>query len=392
MDQTSLFIAAGICAAALGLTMLNVWLHDRADRFMVGWTLGMLLLGAGVVLYYSFPADRMEIVALAFAMETLGFVFVFIAACQFTGRATGPRHWLALGIAVPLVAAPILLGYDGLGIMIYNFIAGGLLMATALQYRGARAEAPSCVAALTALYGLSAISFYACGTIIAHERTWAMGVHPDNWAETFNAIMCIAGITGIGALSLGLNHARAARWHREEAETDMLTGLYNRRALFNRMAKGALAPGRAVIVFDLDRFKSINDRYGHATGDEVLRRFAEALRLNVRDGDIAARIGGEEFVLVLGEASLPLATSTAERIRALFAESHVVTARGVVCATASAGVALAGSDADSFEDVLNRADASLYRAKNGGRNRVGAELKLHSLPMAGLQAGGDSAA
>ena len=368
--------------------MLNVWLNDRADGFLIGWTLGAVLIGSGVGIYYALPADRLAIVAGAFTLEVLGFIAIVIAACQFTGRATTRRHWLALGAAVPLVGLPILAGYDGLGIMIYNFLAGSLLMATAMQYWNARAEAPSSIAALSALYALAAVSFFACGTIIAHERTWVMRVHPENWAETFNAIMCIAGITGIGALSLGLNNARAARRHRRDAETDMLTGLANRRALFERMANGGFAAGHAVIVFDLDRFKAINDRYGHAAGDEVLRRFAEALRLNLRAGDIAARIGGEEFVLVLREASLPLAASTAERIRALFAESHVETARGAVRATASAGVALAGSEACgpgacSFEDVLGRADASLYRAKHGGRNRVGAELKPHGLQMVG---------
>lgn len=359
--------------------MLTVWLHDRADGFLIGWTLGALLVGGGVVVYYAFPADRLGIVAAAFTLEILGFIAVFVAACQFTGRAATRRHWLALGTAVPLVGVPILAGHDGLGIMIYNFLAGGLLMATAMQYWNARAEAPSSIAALSALYALAAVSFLACGTIIAHERTWVMRAHPENWAETFNAIMCIAGITGIGALSLGLNNARAARKHRRDAETDMLTGLANRRALFERMANGGFAAGHAVIVFDLDRFKAINDRYGHAAGDEVLRRFAEALRLNLRAGDIAARIGGEEFVLVLREASLPLAASTAERIRALFAESHVETARGRVAATASAGIALAGPEAGSFEDVLGLADASLYRAKHGGRDRVGAAAKPHGL-------------
>lgn len=383
VDQASLFIAAGVCAGALGLTMLNVWLHNREDSFLVGWTLGTVLLGIGVTAYYALPADRMGIVATAFTLEIVGFVCVFIAACQFTGRVVARRRWLVLGTAAPLVCVPILIGYDGLGIMIYNFLAGSLLMATAMQYWNARAEAPSSVAALSTLYALAGVSFFACGTIIVHEQAWVMGVHPNNWAETFNAIMCIGGITGIGALSLGLNNARAARRHRVDAETDMLTGLSNRRALFERMSNGGFTTGHAVIVFDLDRFKAINDRYGHATGDEVLRRFAEALRLNLRDGDIAARIGGEEFVLVLREASLPLATSTAERIRALFAESHVETVRGRVAATASAGVALAGPEAGSFEEVLNRADASLYRAKHGGRNRVSAELSLHSLQVVG---------
>lgn len=382
IDQTSLFIAASICAGALGLTMLNVWLHNRADRFLIGWTLGMILIGAGVFLYYTFPPDRTGIVAAAFTMEIVGFAAVFAAACQFTQGALTPRHWLIPCLTAPLVALPILAGYDGLGIMIYNFSAGVLLTATAMRYWSARTEAPSCIGALAALYALAAVSFFACGTIIAHEGTWTMLAHPHNWAETFNAIMCIAGITGIGALSLGLNNARAARRHREEAETDMLTGLFNRRALFERMTDGRFGAGHAVVVFDLDRFKAINDRYGHAVGDEVLRRFAGALRLNVRDGDLAARVGGEEFVLVLREASLPLAASTAERIRALFAESHVDTAKGRVEATASAGVALAGG-ADDFETVLSRADASLYRAKNGGRNRVGTELALRGMQAVG---------
>lgn len=382
VDQASLFIAAGVCAFALAMTMLSVWVHNRGDSFLVGWMLGMLLLGGGVILYYAFPPERSGIVATAFTMEIVGFVVVFVAARQFTGRPTGGRQWLTLSAAVPAVALPILLGYDGLGIMAYNFLAGCLLMATAMQYWNARAEAPSSIAALSALYALSAISFYACGTIIAHEGAWVLDGRPDNWAERFNAVMCIAGITGIGALSLGLNNARAARRHRLEAETDVLTGLLNRRALFDRMAGEALAPGRAVIVFDLDHFKTINDRYGHAAGDEVLRRFADALRLNTREGDIAARTGGEEFVLVLRDASLPLATSTAERIRALFAESHVETGRGAVRASASAGVALAGGEAGSFEDLLNRADVSLYRAKTGGRNRVVAELKLRNLKAA----------
>jgi len=191
--------------------------------------------------------------------------------------------------------------------------------------------------------------------------------------------MCIAGITGIGALSLGLKNARAARRHRLEAQTDVLTGLLNRRALFERMAEPAALRGGAVIIFDLDNFKAVNDRYGHAAGDEVLRRFADALRLNIREGDIAARTGGEEFVLVLRKASLPLAASTAERIRAIFAESRVDTEKGPVWAAASAGVALATDDGENFEAALNRADVSLYRAKAGGRNRVVTELKLHSL-------------
>jgi hypothetical protein len=92
IDQASLFIAAGVCAGALALTMLNVWLHNRSDNFLIGWTLGMLLLGSGVMLYYTLPPDRMAVVAAAFTMEIVGFVIVFIAACQFTRRRADPAR------------------------------------------------------------------------------------------------------------------------------------------------------------------------------------------------------------------------------------------------------------------------------------------------------------
>jgi len=370
LDQGSLFVAAGICSAALSLTMLSVWLHNRADSFLIGWTLGMLLLGTGVILYYTLPPERLDVVATAFTLEIVGFAVVFLAARQFIGRPLRRGQALALFAVAPPVMLPIIAGFDGIGIMVYNFLAGALLAATGAQYWSARAEAPSSIGAMTVLYGLAALSFFACGTIMAHEGQWTLAGRPDNWAEQFNAIMCIAGITGIGALSLGLNHARAARRHRFEAQTDSLTGLMNRRALFEAMGHASLGPRHAVVAFDLDRFKQINDRYGHAIGDEVLRRFADAVRDNIRDGDLAARTGGEEFVLVLRDASLQVATSTAERIRAIFAESLVETRNGPISATASAGVALVAAQDERFEEALNRADASLYRAKDGGRNRV----------------------
>ncbi|MEO3389066.1 diguanylate cyclase [Mesorhizobium sp. CAU 1741] len=375
IDQASLFIATGICCAALGLTMLSAWVHNRADDFLAGWTLGMLLLGAGVLLNYSYPADRLAIVAMAFTLETIGFVVVYLAARQFTGRAASRRTALALLVAVPPVTVPIVFGFDGIGIAVYNLVAGAFLAATGLQYWSVRAEARSSITALTALYVLTALSFFACGTIMLHEGSWVLLRHPDNWAEKFNAIMCIIGITGIGALSLGLNNARAARRHRDEARTDALTGLLNRRALFDGFSRARLDPGHAVIAFDLDHFKAINDRHGHAAGDEVLRRFAMALSQNLRDGDMAARTGGEEFVLVLHHASHQVATSTAERIRAIFADDKVTTAGHTIIATASAGVAFVSGQSESFEAVLHRADKSLYRAKDGGRNRVVTQLQ-----------------
>lgn len=375
VDQGTLFVAAGVCAVALGLTMLSAWMHSRSDRFLIGWMSGMLLLGGGVIIYSVFPPDRIEIAATAFTMEIVGFIVVYVAARQFAGRTTSNLRLLVLMALVPPVTLPIIAGFDGLGIMIYNLLAGFLLAITGAQYWSARKEASSSIVALTALYLSTAVSFLACGIVLLTEGSWVLGARPDNWAEHFNAIMCIAGITGVGALSLGLNHARAARRHHQEARTDALTGLLNRRALFDGLARQTLTGDDAVIAFDLDSFKQINDRHGHATGDEVLCRFADTLRLNLRDHDLAARTGGEEFVLVLRGASPHHATNTAERIRTLFAGCLVPTATGTLSATASAGVAMAQDTGELFEDVLLRADKALYHAKDGGRNRVVTELQ-----------------
>ena len=236
-------------------------------------------------------------------------------------------------------------------------------------------EARSSLTGLTVLYGSTATSFVACFAVLMVEAQWVLHARPDNWAEELNAIACIAGITGVGALSLGLNHARAARRHREEARTDVLTGLLNRRALFDEFAGRALGRGDIVVVLDLDRFKSINDRHGHAIGDEILRRFGVALKTSIREDDYAARTGGEEFVIVLRNASLQIATEVAERARALLARSTLETPDGSLSATASAGIAVSDPKGELFEAVLHRADKSLYRAKDGGRNRVATALQ-----------------
>ena len=158
------------------------------------------------------------------------------------------------------------------------------------------------------------------------------------------------------------------------ASTDPLTGLPNRQSLHARLQReldrsGERALG-CVAMFDLDRFKAVNDAHGHLVGDTVLTAFADVLRETIRGGDLAARFGGEEFVLVLGDASREEASTVVERIRRHFAALDIRDDRGrPVRTTVSAGLAclLPGSTA---EDVLKAADDALYRSKATGRNRL----------------------
>jgi len=160
------------------------------------------------------------------------------------------------------------------------------------------------------------------------------------------------------------------------AVTDELTGLYNRR-YFDRhlslMLEKAQQQDRdmAVMLIDMDFFKSVNDTHGHDTGDSVLREFANRLRRNIRGVDLACRFGGEEFVVLMPDTDFQQAQSVAERVRAAVAEKGFDAGGGrPLAVTVSVGVALNEHDSDTPEVMLKRADVALYRAKREGRNRV----------------------
>jgi len=160
----------------------------------------------------------------------------------------------------------------------------------------------------------------------------------------------------------------------ETALLDPLTGIGNRRGFEQEInaletrSRGVTEPCAAVLV-DIDYFKRVNDCYGHDAGDAVLKAVALCLKSTVRDTDILARFGGEEFVLWLPGASAAAAESLAERLRLSIAAIHVEHQGRVIAVTASFGVALQ-IPGESRASVLVRADTALYAAKRGGRNRV----------------------
>ncbi|MEM7018988.1 MAG: diguanylate cyclase [Pseudomonadota bacterium] len=158
------------------------------------------------------------------------------------------------------------------------------------------------------------------------------------------------------------------------ASTDMLTQLNNRRAFFERAEPVLKLAARhtqplSLIFTDIDHFKRINDTYGHAAGDEILKTVADTLRNTARETDIAGRIGGEEFVLLLPNTPQADAAQLAERLRLAIAELDVSYQAQPLSLTASFGVAALMPD-NTLENLLSRADAALYEAKSSGRNRV----------------------
>ncbi|WP_338720203.1 GGDEF domain-containing protein [Devosia sp. XK-2] len=371
IDNATLLIGIAFSSASLMVALLIGWLNSRHETYLAHGALGIGLIVVAVTIM-SLRQGRYDLpfTLPPFTLVLIGLSLIYSGSRLFRSTAARLRPALLFAlIALPVQAVPFLMGYSGTGTIVLNVAAGIVLLLCAREYWLIRHEGWIAMAANTTIYILVALSFFACAAVLAYEGSWVLTAPADNWAEDFNSIMTLVGLTGIGAITLTLHHARAARHHQSEAHTDALTGVLNRRALFERIGDNEIVPDLAVIMFDLDHFKQINDRLGHAYGDFVLKRFADIMRAQLRDIDIVARLGGEEFCAILPGHDRAGARSVAERIREAFAETSITIGQTGQIATVSAGLATSGTN-ETFSSVLRRADAALYKAKEAGRNQV----------------------
>jgi diguanylate cyclase (GGDEF)-like protein len=184
----------------------------------------------------------------------------------------------------------------------------------------------------------------------------------------------------MSVLLVNMAKERAELLQRQTSLVDPLTGVANRRAFFDRaeaLLRRASADGLAcaLLVFDLDRFKAVNDTYGHQAGDRVLAKFCDVARAILRPQDPFGRFGGEEFACLLVDVSLGDALRTADRVRTAFATAPFALGLSKAGVTVSVGIAMSGETEQSLQTLFASADRSLYSAKAKGRNRVEAARK-----------------
>jgi diguanylate cyclase (GGDEF)-like protein len=180
-------------------------------------------------------------------------------------------------------------------------------------------------------------------------------------------------------LQLNMTKERTELKHKINALVDSLSGVANRRAFLDGadrlLAQQALdGEPLAVALFDLDHFKQINDRFGHAVGDEVLQTFARAATKTLGSDVLFARVGGEEFAAFFSVGDLDAGYAIVDRVRRNFAAAAVHFGNDTFRPSVSAGVALSRNPQAGVQELLSTVDRALYRAKEGGRNRVEAEL------------------
>ena len=296
-------------------------------------------------------------------------------ADHFLDLRTQARRLRAWGVAasgaamLAIVACAVFDWHEAAGYIAFSILMAFIVVMMALGVwafrRGYRSAGYFLAAALFGMTGAGITTLAICG--------WA-----PLTSLTFHGIEL--GLL-VEAILLALALAKQMRDHEialheaeEQARTDTLTGLANRRAFFER-ARGlwsmAQRGGRplSVVMLDIDHFKDFNDRHGHDGGDLVLVRVAELLRRSCRAGDVSARWGGEEFLLLLPETDLAQAIAFAERLRVAVESSGISFGSQSVFLSISLGVAPMASTG-TLEELIAEADRALYRAKSSGRNRV----------------------
>jgi diguanylate cyclase (GGDEF)-like protein len=359
-----------------------MWVGDRTAHYKMGWSIGVGFLILHVFAYW-FYARQGHVAAgvMACALQPIGAAYLYVSVRRYFDDSFGSfRRVLQVSVPYLLIVPPIFAaGYDGVALIMQNALTATLLALGGVAYLRRWKDAPFALGSLAFLYLATAVSFALCGVVLLAGREWTIGYPPQNWAEALNVVVSILALTGAGAMTLSADQMRLAKRNQISAMSDPLSGLLNRRG-FASSRSGPLFENEAVILFDLDHFKLVNDRHGHAAGDQVIRQFADILRGQGRAADPKARLGGEEFAMILSGISLQEARALAERILAAFAALEIASDDGErFRCTASAGIAFGMVGGAPVEQVMSRADGALYAAKRAGRNRVeSGELRLVS--------------
>jgi diguanylate cyclase (GGDEF)-like protein len=369
LDGATLSFAAACLAGLLGVFLISAWLQQRNIGALAWWGTAYLI-GASSITFWGAPAPFIKLPPEM--PEALMFVacgMIWNGVRLFHGR----RLWPAPMFAGPIVwllvcqlpgmpeGSTARIAFGAVVVSIYTFFIAFEL------WRERRKSLFSRTAAMI-VPGVHAAIFL----LPLAMRALLPDVFTTEW-QTVLALEAIIYAIGTAFIVMLMVKDHHVHIYRLAATTDHLTGLFNRRAFLeaaNEMyaRQGARGEPVTLLMFDLDKFKSINDRFGHGVGDSALKVFAKVASTSVRASDVFGRLGGEEFAAIIPEDAEG-AILVAERLRLAFQAAGVTIDSHEIGATVSIGVATSYAAVPDLDALLLRADEALYAAKNGGRNR-----------------------
>jgi diguanylate cyclase (GGDEF)-like protein len=376
IDLPTLMVAGSFVSAISGVFLIFAWLQTDRAHGMLWWAAADLVLATAIPIMASptlNPGEPPLVVAIS--LLNLSPALIWASARAVNNRrvdlavvGSGAVLWL-IAYAMPIVREE-----TRIQVALNLLIAAFYLGAAAYEFWHGRNEKLMSRWPLIVLLGLHAT--FSAG---AAASAFIGDMQPSGIAVLYGwfgfvHLETLAFVVGTSIFTVAMARERNEIVHKVAASTDALTGVATRRAFYDQgesMVADSLKQDAplAIVLFDLDAFKKINDTFGHGPGDEVLKRFGAAALKTLRSSDLIGRLGGEEFGAILPGASVGAAYVAAERIRVAFAEACGSLHDGMIKATVSAGIAQAqtGSTLDS---LVQAADLALYRAKLQGRNRV----------------------
>jgi diguanylate cyclase (GGDEF)-like protein len=387
LDVTTLFIVSTCVTALLGLFLLFAWSQDRI-RALAWWGAAYLIGGFAAALWIINPQ------VIPFMPQTLPSALLLLSCGMIwnAARLFHGRKILWIGMSFGALSWPMLCAWPFFASASHRIILASLIVSaytflTAAElWRERRKSLINRWPALfvPALHGAVFLFPIPIASMMS-ERAGVVTL-AAGWLAVF-VLETLLYAVGTAFIVLMLTKERTVRTHKTAALTDPLTGLFNRRGLIEAARElGAKRVSRAkpmtVLLFDLDHFKSINDRFGHAVGDDVIKLFGSLASRSMRTTDFVARLGGEEFAAMFS-GTLDEGILVAERVRAAFETAARTVSGRYIGATVSVGVA-AHPAPTNIDAMLARADKALYRAKAAGRNRVEAELPHLDVPPSPL--------
>jgi diguanylate cyclase (GGDEF)-like protein len=377
LDVNTLFLVTIYVEAILGLLLLFAWVQNTSIYAVAWWGFADLLRAFSVMLFgmYGSVSDLVSI-DLANALLFTAFALTWTGARVFDHRRPlpillfgGAALWLVL-CRIPSVA-----GSWDVRVLLSSGIITTYTWATAWEFWRGRSE--PLVSRWPAIFMLFAHgALYLLRTPFGAMLPWTTNnaMLESVWMTvlSFEALLFTISIAFI---LLAMAKERTEHRHKTAALIDPLTGVSNRRAFLQdgeaQLRRQATDPRpTAVMLLDLDNFKSINDRFGHAVGDKVLQMFAQIAGNCMRRMDLFGRLGGEEFAALLTDTTRERAMAVAEQIRTAFASATAEVDGRPVVATVSIGIVISYDAVLDISALLAQADHALYRAKDNGRNRV----------------------
>jgi diguanylate cyclase (GGDEF)-like protein len=368
-DPHTAFTFQFVQALINGCILLLSWLENRRTVALVWWSASHMVAAAAMVAFaVSASLSQPTALGLAHLLLVLYWAVQLVGTRIFEGRSWSPAYLLAPTAAMTAAIAVWSPGSDEAW-QVFKGLMLLLALATVHEILRNRPQAPLLRWSLVALIAVHCLLVTGAGNFGSGP-----GARFDFWGDLI-MLEAIAYGSGTALLFIALSKANAESELRKAATTDSLTGLMNRGAF---IARAELSLARAcprheqvaLAIFDLDRFKAINDGYGHSAGDEVLRVFARILGATFRATDVVGRLGGEEFAVLLADVPAQEAIALVERARVAFARSDIAVRGGRIPTTVSAGITWESAGDRDLDGMLAGADDLLYRAKANGRNRT----------------------